>query len=126
MRARLGTPLEKRRGNGTIIAIDVDVRDDDLGLHRLLDRRVDPAHQELAVRDEADRLAVVVDDEDPDLLFQSHRQAVQGLDHVIEFCGPAGIAFGNLVDAADGTGRVPVPDGAGWTLDPEGWLLRAR
>jgi NTE family protein/lysophospholipid hydrolase len=28
MRARLGTPLEKRRGNGTIIAVDVDVRDD--------------------------------------------------------------------------------------------------
>lgn len=28
MRARLGTPLEKRRGNGTIIAIDVDVRDE--------------------------------------------------------------------------------------------------
>jgi predicted acylesterase/phospholipase RssA/CRP-like cAMP-binding protein len=27
MRVRLGTPLEKRRGNGTIIAIDVDVRD---------------------------------------------------------------------------------------------------
>ncbi|MBT9506397.1 patatin-like phospholipase family protein [Rhodoferax sp.] len=27
MRMRLGTPLEKRRGNGTIIAIDVDVRD---------------------------------------------------------------------------------------------------
>ncbi|MEO7941430.1 MAG: cyclic nucleotide-binding and patatin-like phospholipase domain-containing protein [Burkholderiaceae bacterium] len=27
MRARLGTPLEQRRGNGTIIAIDVDVRD---------------------------------------------------------------------------------------------------
>lgn len=26
MRERLGTPLEKRRGNGTIIAIDVDVR----------------------------------------------------------------------------------------------------
>jgi NTE family protein/lysophospholipid hydrolase len=26
MRVRLGTPLEKRRGNGTIIAIDVDVR----------------------------------------------------------------------------------------------------
>ena len=28
MRVRLGTPLEKRRGNGTIIAIDVDVRED--------------------------------------------------------------------------------------------------
>ncbi len=27
MRLRLGTPLEKRRGNGTIIAIDVDVQD---------------------------------------------------------------------------------------------------
>ena len=27
MRVRLGTPLEKRRGNGTVIAIDVDVRD---------------------------------------------------------------------------------------------------
>lgn len=27
MRVRLGTPLEKRRGNGTIIAIDVDVQD---------------------------------------------------------------------------------------------------
>ncbi|SFU84679.1 cyclic nucleotide-binding and patatin-like phospholipase domain-containing protein [Pseudoduganella namucuonensis] len=27
MRVRLGTPLEKRRGNGTIIAIDVDVRE---------------------------------------------------------------------------------------------------
>jgi predicted acylesterase/phospholipase RssA len=27
MRVRLGTPLEKRRGNGIIIAIDVDVRD---------------------------------------------------------------------------------------------------
>ena len=27
MRARLGTPLEKRRGNGTIIAVDVDVRE---------------------------------------------------------------------------------------------------
>ncbi len=27
MRARLGTPLERRHGNGTIIAIDVDVRD---------------------------------------------------------------------------------------------------
>jgi NTE family protein/lysophospholipid hydrolase len=28
MRTRLGTPLEKRRGNGTVIAIDVDVRDE--------------------------------------------------------------------------------------------------
>jgi predicted acylesterase/phospholipase RssA len=28
MRMRLGTPLEKRRGNGTIIAIDVDVQDE--------------------------------------------------------------------------------------------------
>lgn len=28
MRARLGTPLEQRRGNGTIIAVDVDVRDE--------------------------------------------------------------------------------------------------
>ncbi len=28
MRMRLGTPLERRRGNGTIIAIDVDVQDD--------------------------------------------------------------------------------------------------
>ncbi|MFH0725059.1 MAG: cyclic nucleotide-binding and patatin-like phospholipase domain-containing protein [Pseudomonadota bacterium] len=28
MRMRLGTPLEKRRGNGTIIAIDVDVHQD--------------------------------------------------------------------------------------------------
>jgi len=28
MRMRLGPPLEKRRGNGTIIAIDVDVRDE--------------------------------------------------------------------------------------------------
>lgn len=27
MRARLGTPLEQRRGNGTVIAVDVDVRD---------------------------------------------------------------------------------------------------
>lgn len=27
MRMRLGTPLEKRRGNGTIIAVDVDVRE---------------------------------------------------------------------------------------------------
>ncbi len=38
MRMRLGTPLEKRRGNGTIIAIDVDVREDlgaDPGLTRL-------------------------------------------------------------------------------------------
>ena len=28
MRRRLGTPLEQRRGNGTIIAVDVDVRED--------------------------------------------------------------------------------------------------
>ncbi len=38
MRLRLGTPLEKRRGNGTIIAIDVDVQDYmgvDPGLTRL-------------------------------------------------------------------------------------------
>lgn len=38
MRVRLGTPLEKRRGNGTIIAIDVDVREGpgaDPDLHRL-------------------------------------------------------------------------------------------
>lgn len=28
MRSRLGTPLEKRHGNGTIIAVDVDVRDE--------------------------------------------------------------------------------------------------
>jgi predicted acylesterase/phospholipase RssA/CRP-like cAMP-binding protein len=40
MRVRLGTPLEKRRGNGTIIAIDVDVRDQ-LG--------VDPALSRLSV-----------------------------------------------------------------------------
>lgn len=32
MRSRLGTPLEKRRGNGTVIAIDVDVREG-LGAH---------------------------------------------------------------------------------------------
>ena len=41
MRARLGTPLEKRHGNGTIIAIDVDVRDY-MG--------VDPALPRLSVR----------------------------------------------------------------------------
>ena len=41
MRARLGTALEKRRGNGTIIAIDVDVRNY-LG--------VDPAQHRLSVR----------------------------------------------------------------------------
>ena len=41
MRARLGTPLEKRHGNGTIIAIDVDVRDY-LG--------VDPSLTRLSVR----------------------------------------------------------------------------
>ncbi|KQP17971.1 hypothetical protein ASF43_08905 [Pseudorhodoferax sp. Leaf267] len=37
MRMRLGTPLEKRRGNGTIIAIDVDVQDD-LGVDPALAR----------------------------------------------------------------------------------------
>ena len=42
MRMRLGTPLEKRRGNGTIIAIDVDVREE-MG--------VDPALTRLSVRD---------------------------------------------------------------------------
>lgn len=41
MRSRLGTPLEQRRGNGTIIAIDVDVRDY-MG--------VDPSLQRLSVR----------------------------------------------------------------------------
>jgi predicted acylesterase/phospholipase RssA len=41
MRMRLGTPLEKRRGNGTIIAIDVDVREE-MG--------VDPALTRLSVR----------------------------------------------------------------------------
>ncbi len=41
MRARLGAPLEKRRGNGTVIAIDVDVRDY-MG--------VDPALPRLSVR----------------------------------------------------------------------------
>ncbi|OWW20490.1 patatin-like phospholipase family protein [Noviherbaspirillum denitrificans] len=41
MRMRLGTPLEKRRGNGTIIAIDVDVRDE-MG--------VDPALPRLSAR----------------------------------------------------------------------------
>ena len=41
MRMRLGVPLEKRRGNGTIIAIDVDVRED-MG--------VDPRLQRLSVR----------------------------------------------------------------------------
>lgn len=38
MRARLGTPLERRRGNGTIIAVDVEVQDDlsvDPGIGRL-------------------------------------------------------------------------------------------
>jgi NTE family protein/lysophospholipid hydrolase len=39
MRMRLGTPLEQRRGNGTIIAIDVDVRDD---------LKVDPALSRLS------------------------------------------------------------------------------
>lgn len=37
MRVRLGTPLEKRRGNGTIIAVDVDVRDE-LGVEPDVDR----------------------------------------------------------------------------------------
>ncbi len=37
MRMRLGTPLEKRRGNGTIIAIDVDVQED-LGVDPQLTR----------------------------------------------------------------------------------------
>ncbi|MDB5998890.1 MAG: hypothetical protein JWP52_589, partial [Rhizobacter sp.] len=37
MRMRLGTPLEKRRGNGTIIAIDVDVREE-MGVDPLLTR----------------------------------------------------------------------------------------
>jgi len=37
MRRRLGTPLETRRGNGTIIAIDVDVRED-LGVNPGLSR----------------------------------------------------------------------------------------
>ena len=37
MRRRLGTPLETRRGNGTIIAIDVDVRED-LGVDPSLSR----------------------------------------------------------------------------------------
>ena len=41
MRMRLGVPLEKRRGNGTVIAIDVDVRED-MG--------VDPRLQRLSVR----------------------------------------------------------------------------
>ncbi len=41
MRARLGTPLEQRHGNGTVIAIDVDVRDY-MG--------VDPAQPRLSVR----------------------------------------------------------------------------
>jgi predicted acylesterase/phospholipase RssA/CRP-like cAMP-binding protein len=38
MRARLGTPLERRRGNGTVLAIDVDQREDlraDTRLERL-------------------------------------------------------------------------------------------
>jgi predicted acylesterase/phospholipase RssA/CRP-like cAMP-binding protein len=41
MRMRLGTPLEKRRGNGTIIAIDVDAREE---------MSVDPSMQRLSVR----------------------------------------------------------------------------
>ena len=40
MRARLGTPLERRRGNGTVIAIDVDV---------LEPMRVDPSLSRLSV-----------------------------------------------------------------------------
>ena len=41
MRSRLSTPFELRRGNGTIIAIDVDVRDD---------MSVDPTMARLSVR----------------------------------------------------------------------------
>lgn len=40
MRGRLGTPLEQRRGNGTIIAVDVDVREN---------LSVDPDMQRLSV-----------------------------------------------------------------------------
>jgi NTE family protein/lysophospholipid hydrolase len=40
MRMRLGTPLEKRRGNGTIIAIDVDVQEE---------LKADPALSRLSV-----------------------------------------------------------------------------
>jgi NTE family protein/lysophospholipid hydrolase len=40
MRGRLGTPLEQRRGNGCIIAVDVDVREN---------LSVDPAWQRLSV-----------------------------------------------------------------------------
>ncbi len=40
MRARLGTPLERRRGNGTVIAIDVDV---------LEPMRVDPSLSRLSI-----------------------------------------------------------------------------
>jgi NTE family protein/lysophospholipid hydrolase len=40
MRGRLGTPLERRRGNGSIIAVDVDVREK---------LSVDPALQRLSV-----------------------------------------------------------------------------
>lgn len=42
MRMRLGTPLERRRGNGTIIAVDVDVQEDlgvDPSFTRLSHRR---------------------------------------------------------------------------------------
>ncbi len=41
MRMRLGVPLEKRRGNGTIVAIDVDVQ---------VEMAVDPALKRLSVR----------------------------------------------------------------------------
>lgn len=41
MRMRLGVPLEKRRGNGTIVAIDVDVQ---------VEMGVDPALERLSVR----------------------------------------------------------------------------
>jgi NTE family protein/lysophospholipid hydrolase len=41
MRMRLGVPLEKRRGNGTIVAIDVDVQ---------VEMGVDPALKRLSVR----------------------------------------------------------------------------
>lgn len=41
MRRRLGVPLEKRRGNGTIVAIDVDVQ---------AEMGVDPALERLSVR----------------------------------------------------------------------------
>ena len=41
MRMRLGVPLEKRRGNGTIVAVDVDVQ---------VEMGVDPALERLSVR----------------------------------------------------------------------------